>query len=311
MDSKQFEELANFIQNRMRMSHIYQPVMLMTLLKNNGSATVDDIAKALLSRDISQTDYYSHITKNMVGRVLRNHQLVLREKNSYSLVGFEKLSDIEVKMLITLCTDKEEEYVARRGDRIWSHRAKSAGYISGTLRYEVLKRAHFRCELCGTSAEDKALEVDHIIPRNMQGSDDMSNLQSLCYSCNAMKRDRDDTDFRGISESYNTRDRDCVFCTTEESLFLSENELCFTIADINPITPNHTLVLPKRHVSDFFDLYQPEINAIHHLLQERRKFITECNSKVTGFNINVNSGKDAGQEIPHCHVHLVPHTAPS
>ena len=171
MNSKQFEELTNFIQNRMRMSHIYQPVMLMTLLKNNGSATVDDIAKALLSRDISQTEYYSHITKNMVGRVLRNHKLVQRQKNSYYLVGFEQLSHIEVETLTNLCSKKEEEYVARRGDGIWSHRTKSLGYISGTLRYEVLKRAHYRCELCGTTAEEKALEVDHIVPRNMQGTD--------------------------------------------------------------------------------------------------------------------------------------------
>ena len=113
MNSKQFEELTNFIQNRMRMSHIYQPVMLMTLLKNNGSATVDDIAKALLSRDISQTEYYSHITKNMVGRVLRNHKLVQRQKNSYYLVGFEQLSHIEVETLTNLCSEKEEEYEIR------------------------------------------------------------------------------------------------------------------------------------------------------------------------------------------------------
>lgn len=83
----------------------------------------------------------------------------------------------------------------------------SEGYISGTIRYEVLKRAKFRCELCGVSAEIKALEVDHIVPRNKGGSDDPSNFQALCYSCNAMKRDRDDTDFRKVVESYQHRER--------------------------------------------------------------------------------------------------------
>jgi ATP adenylyltransferase len=55
----------------------------------------------------------------------------------------------------------------------------SDGYISGTIRYEVLKAARFRCELCGISADIKALEVDHIIPRNKGGSDDPSNFRAL------------------------------------------------------------------------------------------------------------------------------------
>jgi 5-methylcytosine-specific restriction endonuclease McrA len=80
-----------------------------------------------------------------------------------------------------MCAEKIDQYVDKRGDRIWSHRRKSTGYISGTLRYEVLKRAKFRCELCGVSADEKALEVDHIIPRQIGGPDDISNLQALCY----------------------------------------------------------------------------------------------------------------------------------
>jgi hypothetical protein len=73
-----------------------------------------------------------------------------------------------------------------------------------TLRYEILKRAKFRCELCGISADEKALEVDHIVPRNRGGADDLPNLQALCYSCNAMKRDRDEVDFRGIAATSST-----------------------------------------------------------------------------------------------------------
>ena len=100
--------------------------------------------------------------------------------------------------------------MGKRGDNVWEHRRKSSGYISGTLRYEILKRAKFRCELCGISAEQKALEVDHILSRNNGGSDEQSNLQALCYSCNAMKRDRDDTDFRQMNNSYEYREDDCI-----------------------------------------------------------------------------------------------------
>ena len=78
---------------------------------------------------------------------------------------------------------------AKRGQAIWSHRGKSAGYISGTLRFEVLKKASFHCELCCISADQKALEVDHIVPCNHGGTDDPDNLQALCFGCNAMKRD--------------------------------------------------------------------------------------------------------------------------
>ena len=68
------------------------------------------------------------------------------------------------------------------------------------MRYDVLKRAGFRCELCGISAEERALEVDHILPRRHGGSDDHTNLQALCYKCNANKCAPDDTDLRAVRE---------------------------------------------------------------------------------------------------------------
>ena len=74
-----YEELKNFINNKMRMSHLYQPVMLMTLLKNGGKCSQSDIASALLSHDESQIEYYTNITNNMVGRVLRKHEIVDRD----------------------------------------------------------------------------------------------------------------------------------------------------------------------------------------------------------------------------------------
>jgi ATP adenylyltransferase len=305
--SKKFEELNDFIRNKMRMSHVYQPVMLMELLEKGGSASTDDIAKALLLRDISQVEYYAAITKNMVGRVLtKNRGITEKQKDSYYIRGFDDLSASEVEILVDLCASQVESYVERRGDRIWAHRKKSSGYISGTLRYEVLKQAKFRCRLCGTSAEDKALEVDHIKPRSKGGTDDLFNLQALCYSCNSMKRDRDDTDFRDIGQSYEQREDGCVFCQTSKSDVLFENELSYAIYDINPVTPHHTLIIPKRHVPDFFDLYQPEINAVHVLLGETKKEIEGLDETVTGFNIGSNSGEDAGQSIFHCHIHLIP-----
>ena len=70
------EQLEDFINHRMRMSHIYQPVMLKVLLENGGQATTEEIAKRLLAYDQSQVEYYSLRTKAMVGKVLTNNGVV-------------------------------------------------------------------------------------------------------------------------------------------------------------------------------------------------------------------------------------------
>jgi hypothetical protein len=101
-----YQQLANFIHNRMRMSHVYQPVMLMTLLRRGGRASTKDIARSILAHDESQVEYYEDVTKNMVGRVLRSHGIVEREGVSYSLVGYKDLDGEQVKRLIELCEAK-------------------------------------------------------------------------------------------------------------------------------------------------------------------------------------------------------------
>jgi ATP adenylyltransferase len=303
-----YSELENFIENKMRMSHIYQPVFLITLLENDGKCHQREIAKALLSLDQSQIEYYTAITNNMVGKVLRNHAIVTRDKTTkeYSLTNAESLTNTERKHLIELCKAKLLAFIEKRGQSVYSHRRKSTGYISGTIRYEVLKRARFRCELCGISAAEKALEVDHILPRNHGGSDDISNFQALCYSCNAMKRDRDATDFRGLRDSYHHREKDCIFCSIEKNRVIAENELAYTTRDKYPVTAHHTLVIPNRHVATYFDLGQAEINSINQLLQTEKQSLEKLDPTIKGFNIGINSGKSAGQTVFHCHIHLIP-----
>jgi len=303
-----FEELTDFIDNGMRMSHIYQPVMLIELLSNGGVLKDVAIAKSLLAQDQSQIEYYMNITNNMVGRVLRNRSVVSRDNTTkeYTLLGFDRLSDLQIEILKEKCRQRLDAYIEKRGLQIFNHRRKSAGYIGGTVRYEVLKRAKFHCELCGISANEKALEVDHIIPRNSGGSDDPSNLQALCYSCNAMKRDTDDTDLRLIRESYYYRNPDCLFCKPSSDKILTENELAYACRDFFPVTKGHVLIIPKRHVPDYFELGQAEINACTSLLNEQKEVVLRDDKLVTGFNIGVNIGEAAGQTIMHCHIHLFP-----
>jgi ATP adenylyltransferase len=71
-----FEHLRDFIQKKMKMAHVYQPVMITELLNQGGNASIQNIAAAFLSRDASQLEYYEQITKNMPGKVLGKHGIV-------------------------------------------------------------------------------------------------------------------------------------------------------------------------------------------------------------------------------------------
>ena len=169
----------------------------------------------------------------------------------------------------------------------------------------MLRRAGFRCELCGVPADERALEVDHIVPRRHAGSDDRSNLQALCYKCNANKGARDDTDFRAVREQLGLKEPDCVFCDVGERV-VAQNELAVAIRDPFPVTTLHTLAISRRHVATYFDLYEPERRAISLLLDAVRAEVIAADKSVEGFNIGINAGEVAGQTVAHCHVHLIP-----
>lgn len=99
----------------------------------------------------------------------------------------------------------------------------------------------------------------------------------------------------------------CVFCEKlEKGESILKNELAFAIPDTFPVTQGHTLVLPIRHVTDYFDLVKKERNAIEEIILLRRLQILNQDRTVSGFNIGVNCGEDAGQTMYHCHVHLIP-----
>ena len=232
-----FEHLRDFIQNRMRMSHIYQPVMIRELLTKSGIASVRDIASAFLARDESQLEYYEQITKRMPGKVLSNHGVVERNEENYRLaIDPSSLSSEARDELIRLCDEAIDTYLQKRGTAAYDHRRAALGYLSGSLRYEVLKRAGFRCELCGVSADERAIEVDHILPRKHGDKDDVANLQALCFKCNANKGARDDEDFRAVREALDARKAGCIFCELPTDRIIASNSLALAILDKFPVT---------------------------------------------------------------------------
>src|SRR5207237_2799830 len=119
--------------------------------------------------------------------------------------------------------------------------------------------------------------------------------QALCYSCNAMKRDRDATDFRANRTFYYNREGGCVFCEIPQSDILNSNSLAVCMLDRFPITPLHSLVIPRRHTDDYFSLTPAERNACEYLLAIRKRKIQAEDDSVKGCNLGVNNGETAGQ----------------
>lgn len=101
----------------------------------------------------------------------------------------------------------------------------------------------------------------------------------------------------------------CLFCSlwNEGShRIVDQNELAFAIRDGFPVTEGHTLIIPKRHVPDYFGLTQSELVAVNQLVSSAKDALEKTDSSITGFNIGMNCGESAGQTVFHCHIHLIP-----
>ncbi|WP_245552489.1 HNH endonuclease [Cyanobium gracile] len=142
------------------------------------------------------------------GRAAQNqtwpgHPAAASGNGAYSLIGGDELSDAERDALQQLCRQRHDAFREQRGEEVFAHRSRNRTPISGSVKYRVLTRARGRCECCGTHEHQRALEVDHIVPKNQGGSDAISNLQAIC--------------FRGVQASYAHRKAGCVFCAQEGS----------------------------------------------------------------------------------------------
>ena len=98
----------------------------------------------------------------------------------------------------------------------------------------------------------------------------------------------------------------CLFCNSEVSGCAHENDLAYASYDSYPVSEYHCLIIPKRHIKDYFDLSNEELIACNKLIKIVKKEITNKDTSVKGFNLGTNIGKVSGQSILHCHFHLIP-----
>ena len=98
----------------------------------------------------------------------------------------------------------------------------------------------------------------------------------------------------------------CLFCNSKKSGVAYENKLAYASYDTYPVSDLHCLIIPKRHINNYFDLSDEELIACNNLIKLVKKEIIEKDKTVEAFNIGTNVGKISGQSIMHCHIHLIP-----
>ena len=97
----------------------------------------------------------------------------------------------------------------------------------------------------------------------------------------------------------------CPFCTLPPARIAKENAHAVRIRDAYPVSPGHSLVIPKRHIGSWFEASEEERSAMLQLLDDA-KLLLEAELRPDGYNIGINDGPAAGQTVPHLHMHLIP-----
>ena len=97
----------------------------------------------------------------------------------------------------------------------------------------------------------------------------------------------------------------CPFCTVAPSRVVEEDKHAVLILDGFPVSPGHSLIIPKRHVGSFFEITDIERGALLKLLDRAKELVSKRHNPA-GYNIGINDGPAAGQTVSHLHIHLIP-----
>ncbi len=98
------------------------------------------------------------------------------------------------------------------------------------------------------------------------------------------------------------------FLALPESAHLAANALAFAVRDAFPVSPGHTLVVPRRLVATWFDATRDEQHAILALV-DTLKHALDAEFRPDGYNVGFNAGEAAGQTVLHLHIHVIPRYA--
>ena len=100
----------------------------------------------------------------------------------------------------------------------------------------------------------------------------------------------------------------CPFCQIDTSRILLANGIAVAIGDGYPVSPGHSLIIPRRHIASIFEATAAEQAALWEMVVKTRELL-QAERQPDGFNIGINDGKAAGQTVMHLHIHLIPRYA--
>lgn len=135
-----YEELVDFLERKMSMSHVYQPLLVRALIDAGGVATVRQLAQVFLAQDESQLLYYEKRIKEMPLRVLRRHEVITSDGQLVSL-NTKNLTLEQKAHIRMICEQRLQSFVQKRGIGIWDYRLLDEEPIPDSLRFLVLKAA--------------------------------------------------------------------------------------------------------------------------------------------------------------------------
>ena len=186
----QFSELLKFVETDLKMSHVYQPLMISFLVNSGGTATIRQLAQEFAIADEASILHYEKRIKEMPVPVLARHGVVSKRAELIEL-QVDKLTYAQKAQIRAACEKRISDFLEKRGIDVWSGLLEMDP-VPSTVRYDVLKRDR-KCVLCGASPSadsDVRLHVDHIVPGSKGGLHHPDNLQILTASENCKKKDK-------------------------------------------------------------------------------------------------------------------------
>lgn len=294
--------LKEFLTSKMKMSGLYQPVIIKHLILGNGSAKLEEIAKELTTLDEEAVEDYIQKLKVYPKAVLKKHRIAEIQKDSYELLM--ELGDSK-ENLLKICDEKIALFIDQRG----LEPGRPSGW--GAKRVKLIKEYPY-CTLCGARPgkdRDVELDIDHIVPTSKGGSDEESNLQVLCAQCNRAKGNHLIISSVEVHASHLNRCTQCIFCNLTKERIRYQDDYILVIEDGFPVTKGHTLIIPLRHVASAIELTDIEALLIIKKSKELCDSLKKEDNSIEGFNLGFNVGRASGQTIDHCHIHIIPRRA--